>query len=260
MGVLNVTPDSFSDGGLFLSPETALKQAFQMQLEGADIIDVGGESTRPGAEPVSAAEEIDRVIPVIERISADIDLPISIDTTKAAVAQAAVEAGAVIINDVSAMQFDPGMAAVAARSGAGVVLMHMRGEPRTMQADPMYLNVVGDIKRALLGWAVDAEKAGVAPDSIALDPGIGFGKTLDHNLSLIKAVGFLTTERYALLVGPSRKSFIGAVLDLPVEERLEGTAATVAWLAANGAHIIRVHDVGPMSHVVRMVEAISHAR
>ena len=256
MGILNVTPDSFSDGGLFVNPDTALKHAFEMKLEGADIIDVGGESTRPGAQPVSADEEIGRVVLVIERITSEIDIAVSIDTTKSAVARAAIEAGAAIINDVSAMQFDPAMAAVAAQSGAGVVLMHMRGEPRTMQVDPTYDDVVTEVKQALLGWAAEAEKAGVAPDSIALDPGIGFGKTVQHNLSLIKAVGFLAAERYPLLAGPSRKSFIGAILDLPVEQRLEGTAAAVAWLAANGANVIRVHDVGPMAQVVRMVEAI----
>ena len=257
MGVLNVTPDSFSDGGLFVDRDAAVSHALKMAEEGADIIDVGGESTRPGAQPVSEQEEIDRVVPVIEKIARRSDALLSIDTTKAAVAKAAIEAGAAIINDVSALTFDPGMAPVAASTGAGVVLMHMQGKPRTMQANPSYRDVVAEVAGALTAWAAGAEKAGIARSAIALDPGIGFGKTLEHNLALVRNTRRFADLGYPLLVGPSRKSFIGAVLDLPVDRRVEGTAAVVSWLAANGAHIIRVHDVAEMSRVVRMTQAIA---
>lgn len=260
MGILNVTPDSFSDGGRFLAPDAAVEHAIRMVSEGADIVDVGGESTRPGAEPASTREEMDRVLPVIEALAGEIDLPISIDTTKAAVAEAALEAGVSIVNDVSAMRFDAAMPGVVKAAGAGVVLMHMLGEPRTMQEDPRYDDVVADVRRALLGWAAEAEAAGIPPECIVLDPGIGFGKTLEHNLLLLKNLAALTEgSGYPLLVGPSRKSFIGMALDLPLEERLEGTAAAVAWAAANGAQIVRVHDVKEMVRVVRMVEAIRRA-
>lgn len=259
MGILNVTPDSFSDGGLFRDSAAARRRALAMKAEGADIIDVGGESTRPGADPVSAREEMDRVIPVLRAIASETDLPISIDTTKAEVAKAAIEAGAVIVNDVSAMTSDPGMSSVVAESGAGVVLMHMRGDPRTMQQNPVYSDVVTDVRDALLRWAAAAESAGVAPESIVIDPGIGFGKTLEHNLLLLRNFAAFASGGYPLLAGPSRKSFIGTVLDAPVTERLEGTAAAVAWLAANGSNVIRVHDVKAMSDVVRMTEAITHA-
>lgn len=260
MGILNVTPDSFSDGGRFLAPDAAVEHAIRMVSEGADIVDVGGESTRPGAGPASTREEMDRVLPVIEALAGEIDLSISIDTTKAAVAEAALEAGASIVNDVSAMRFDAAMPGVVKAAGAGVVLMHMLGEPRTMQEDPRYDDVVADVRRSLLGWAAEAEAAGIPPECIVLDPGIGFGKTLAHNLLLLKNLAALTEgTRYSLLVGPSRKSFIGMALDLPLEERLEGTAAAVAWAAANGAQIVRVHDVKEMVRVVRMVEAIKKA-
>lgn len=260
MGILNVTPDSFSDGGRFLAPDAAVEHAIRMVSEGADIVDVGGESTRPGAEPASTREEMDRVLPVIEALAGEIDLSISIDTTKAAVAEAALEAGASIVNDVSAMRLDAAMAGVVKAAGAGVVLMHMLGEPRTMQEDPRYDDVVADVRRSLLGWAAEAEAAGIPPECIVLDPGIGFGKTLAHNLLLLKNLAALTEgSGYPLLVGPSRKSFIGMALDLPLEERLEGTAAAVAWAAANGAQIVRVHDVKEMVRVVRMVEAIKRA-
>lgn len=260
MGILNVTPDSFSDGGRFLAPDAAVEHAIRMVSEGADIVDVGGESTRPGAGPASTREEMDRVLPVIEALAGEIDLSISIDTTKAAVAEAALEAGASIVNDVSAMRFDAAMPGVVKAAGAGVVLMHMLGEPRTMQEDPRYDDVVADVRRSLLGWAAEAEAAGIPPECIVLDPGIGFGKTLEHNLLLLKNLAALTEgSGYPLLVGPSRKSFIGMALDLPLEERLEGTAAAVAWAAANGAQIVRVHDVKEMVRVVRMVEAIKKA-
>lgn len=255
MGILNVTPDSFSDGGLFLETEGALSRAHQMIAEGAEIIDVGGESTRPGAEPVDTEEELRRVIPVIKGL-AELDVTISVDTTKSKVAEAAIEAGAHIVNDVSAMRIDPLMSKVVAASGAGVVLMHMLGEPRTMQKDPTYRNVVTEVSDFLMAAAHDAEKQGISSDSIAIDPGIGFGKTLDHNLELIRSVGSFVTKRYPLVVGPSRKSFIGLALDLPVDQRLEATAGAVAWLVQHGANVVRVHDVAAMVRVIRMIEAI----
>jgi len=259
MGILNVTPDSFSDGGLHYDREAAVARAIQMVDEGADIIDVGGESTRPGAEPVGEEEEMDRVVPVISAITDRIDVPVSVDTTKAAVAEAALGAGAVIVNDVSAMRHDPAMAKIVEASGAGIVLMHMLGEPRSMQSNPKYLDVVGDVRSALKDWAAGAERAGISSECIAIDPGIGFGKTLQHNQLLIKSVGLFAEYGYPLMVGPSRKSFIGMTLNLPVEERIEGTAAVVAWCVAQGANIIRVHDVAHMSRVVRMVHAIRGA-
>jgi dihydropteroate synthase len=259
MGILNVTPDSFFDGGRFADPEAALERGLEMVADGADVVDVGGESTRPGAEPVSADEEAARVLPVIEALAGKLSVPISIDTTKAGVAQAALDAGAVIVNDVSALRADVAMAGVVARSGAGVVLMHMLGEPRTMQKDPRYRDVVADVSRALAGWAGDAEAAGIEHDRIVVDPGIGFGKTLEHNLLLLRHIDALGALEYPVLVGPSRKSFMGLALGLPAEERLEATAGAVAWCVAQGAHLVRVHDVKEMVRVVRMVEAIRDA-
>ncbi|MEX0789703.1 MAG: dihydropteroate synthase [Actinomycetota bacterium] len=259
MGILNVTPDSFSDGGLFLDPFAAVDQAAQMLEEGADIIDIGGESTRPGAAEVSAEEELSRVIPVIEAIVSRTGATVSIDTTKSAVARAAIDAGAVIVNDVTAMRADPSMPDVITDSGAGIVLMHMLGNPRTMQANPVYDDVVTDVKAALIGWAGDALAAGVPDSAIVLDPGIGFGKTREHNLQLLKGIPSLCEPGFPVLIGTSRKSFIGTTLDVAVGERLEGTAATVAWAVAQGAKIVRVHDVKEMVRVVRMTEAIRGA-
>jgi dihydropteroate synthase len=272
MGVLNVTPDSFSDGGLFSSGDAAIKHAVEMAADGADLIDVGGESTRPGAEPVPAKEEMERVIPVIKALSREVEVPISIDTAKATVASAAIEAGAVIVNDISAMRFDPAMGEVIASSRAGVILMHMQGQPRTMQQAPHYGDVVAEVREALLGWAREAQDAGIKREQIAIDPGIGFGKNRDHNLLLLKQLRLFTSPdvdeksdrgeeslRYPVVVGPSRKSFIGLTLDLPVEERLEGTAAAVAWVVAAGADVVRVHDVREIVRVIRMVEAIQRA-
>lgn len=259
MGVLNVTPDSFSDGGQFLDRDAAVDRAEQMLADGADIIDVGGESTRPGAAEVPLAEEMDRVIPVVEAVSARTGAVVSIDTTKAEVARAACEAGAVIVNDVSALRFDPKMAEVVAEYQAGVVLMHMLGSPRTMQTNPTYADVVAEVRQALLGWAQQAQSAGILRESIALDPGIGFGKTVEHNLSLLRATGDLCSDGYPLLIGASRKSFIGVTLDVPVEQRLYGTGAVVAWSVAQGAAVVRVHDVREMVQVVRMTEAIRRA-
>jgi dihydropteroate synthase len=257
MGIINVTPDSFSDGGLYLDVDAAMKWGIEMAAEGADIIDVGGESTRPGAESVDEAEERRRVVPVIQRLSQEVDVPISIDTTKAAVAEAAIEAGASIINDVSALRSDPRMAEVAWVSGAGVVLMHMLGNPRTMQENPAYDDVVSEVRDSLTEWALKAQAGGITRERIAIDPGIGFGKTKEHNLELLASLKSFTDTGYPVLAGPSRKSFIGVTLgDLPPAERLEGTAAAVAWCAANGANVIRVHDVKEMVRVVRMTEAI----
>lgn len=256
MGVLNVTPDSFFDGGSFFDQSAAVDRAQQMVEEGAEIIDIGGESTRPGAEQVSAEEESGRVVPVIAALAGRTGAAISIDTSKAPVARAALDAGAVIVNDISALRFDPAMAQLAAEAGAGVVLMHMQGRPRTMQANPTYRDVVADVKTQLLHWADGAQAAGIAPERIAIDPGIGFGKNAEHNLALIRATDELCSLGYPVVLGASRKSFIGMTLDLPVEDRLEGTAAVVAWAVANGAQVVRVHDVKEMARVVRMTEAI----
>ncbi|MFN2590404.1 MAG: dihydropteroate synthase [Actinomycetota bacterium] len=255
MGVLNVTPDSFSDGGQFFDPETAVSRGIGMVAEGADLIDVGGESTRPGADPVSVDEERRRVLPVIKRLAAEVDAPISIDTRKADVAVAALEAGAAIVNDISAGR-DPDMFAVARDAGAGVVLMHMRGEPATMQEFTDYVDVVAEVRDQLAVRVDEAREAGVDADRIVVDPGIGFAKTPDQNLTLLRDVRSFFELGRPVLVGPSRKSFIGKVLDVDVEERLEGTAAAVAWLVAEGTHIVRVHDVKEMVRVIRVVEAI----
>ncbi|HEX2258674.1 MAG TPA: dihydropteroate synthase [Actinomycetota bacterium] len=259
MGILNVTPDSFSDGGLYADTAAAVRRATQMVDEGADLIDVGGESTRPGASPAALSEELERVIPVIAEVVDQTGVAVSVDTTKSEVARAALDAGAEIVNDVSALRFDPEMTGVVAESGAGVVLMHMLGEPRTMQDNPVYGDVVAEVRAALLDWAEGAEARGIKADRIVIDPGIGFGKTREHNLTLLKSIGSLTDAGYPVMVGPSRKSFIGTTLNLPVDDRLEGTAAVVAWVVAEGARIVRVHDVGEITRVVRMIEAIKSA-
>lgn len=259
MGILNVTPDSFSDGGLFLDPFAAVDQAARMLEEGADIVDVGGESTRPGAAEVSTEDELSRVVRVVEAIVSRTGATVSIDTTKSAVARAAVDAGAVIVNDVTAMRADTSMPDVITDTGAGIVLMHMLGNPRTMQSNPTYGDVMAEVKAALIGWAGDALAAGVPDAAIVLDPGIGFGKTREHNLQLLRGIRSLLEPGFPILIGTSRKSFIGTVLDLPVDQRVEGTAATVAWSVAQGASIVRVHDVKEMVRVVRMTEAITGA-
>ncbi|MBI2238887.1 MAG: dihydropteroate synthase [Actinobacteria bacterium] len=259
MGVLNVTPDSFSDGGRFLDPEVAVDHALRMVADGADVLDVGGESTRPGSDPVSPEDERDRVVPVIKALAAEVpDVPISVDTRKHDVAAAALDAGATIVNDVSAGA-DPDMFAVVRDAGAGMVLMHMKGEPKTMQETPHYDDVVAEVKEYLRERVEAAEFAGIEPERLCVDPGIGFGKTLEHNLLLLRDIeSFLDLPR-PLLVGPSRKAFIGALLDVTADERVEGTAGAVAWLAARGAHIVRVHDVREMVRVVRVVDAIARA-
>jgi len=258
MGVLNVTPDSFSDGGRFLDLEAAVRRGIELAAEGADVVDVGGESTRPGSDPVPTQVEMDRVVPVIKRLAAELDTPISIDTTKPEVARAALDSGALILNDVTGGR-DPRMLRVARDTGAGMVLMHMLGEPKTMQEDPRYDDVVADV-RAYLGDRVDAAvRAGIERERLCVDPGIGFGKTLQHNLALLRRIGEFAEMGRPVMVGPSRKSFLGKILGTDVDDRLEGTAGAVAWAAGHGAHIVRVHDVREMVRVVRVVDAIGRS-
>ncbi|HLB00874.1 MAG TPA: dihydropteroate synthase [Bacteroidota bacterium] len=254
MGVLNVTPDSFSDGGLYDTHEAAVRRGLELVGEGADFIDVGGESTRPGSVSVSPDEEIRRVVPVIRSLAAGTDIPISVDTSKSEVADAALDAGASIVNDISGFSFDPAMARVAASHGASAVLMHIQGTPATMQEDPVYADLMGEIASRLRDAIAIALGAGVR--QVIVDPGIGFGKTAEHNLEILRRLGELAVLGYPVLVGPSRKAFIGAVLGLPVGERLEGTAGAAAVAVMNGANILRVHDVAPIRKVVRMVDAI----
>lgn len=258
MGILNVTPDSFSDGGLFLDPDAAVARARRMVEEGADIVDVGGESTRPGSDPVPPEEERKRVLPVIEALAPELDVPISVDTRRAEVAAAAVEAGASIVNDVTAGA-DPGMFSVVREAGAGMVLMHMKGEPKTMQRDPRYDDVVAEVRGFLEGRLEAALLAGIEADRLCIDPGIGFGKTLEHNLLLLRHVDALFDLGRPVLVGPSRKSFIGALLDLPPDQRVEGTLGAISWLAARGVHVVRVHDVREAVRALRVVDAIARA-
>ncbi len=257
MGILNITPDSFSDGGEFIDHKRALTHAHQMVEEGVDIIDVGGESTRPGAKPVSLEEELKRVIPLIEKLASQVEVPISIDTTKAGVAKEALKAGAVMINDISALRFDPEMAPLAAEYGTPVVLMHMKGFPQTMQQHVTYDSLMPEIFSFLKERIAYAESAGIDSAKIIVDPGIGFGKSVpDGNLEIIKHLSLLKNLGKPILVGPSRKAFIGSVLELGVEEREEGTAAAVALAVSHGAHMVRVHDIKKMKRVVKMVDAI----
>jgi dihydropteroate synthase len=256
MGILNVTPDSFSDGGTYLDPERALARAKLMFKEGADIIDVGGESTRPGAETISPREELKRVIPVIKALSKNRRLLISIDTRKAKVAEAALAAGAHMVNDVSGLRFDRKMAGVVAKHKIPVCSMHTRGTPRDMQKNPLYSELMEELIEYLEESLAIAKNAGILLKKIILDPGLGFGKTPENNLEILKKLKELKVLGCPILVGPSRKSLIGKVLGLPVTRRLEGTAAAVAVAIANGANLVRVHDVKEMSRVVRMTDAI----
>lgn len=257
MGILNVTPDSFSDGGLYAVKSTAVDRALKMIDDGADIIDIGGESTRPGAEPIVIEEELARTIPVIEALSGRIPVPISIDTYKSKVAQKALSAGASMVNDISGLLFDPAMAGIVARFKVPVVIMHIKGTPRNMQAQPSYEALIPEIMDSLRKSMRIALDNGVAENMIILDPGIGFGKTFDHNLQIINRLNAFTKLEKPVLIGPSRKSFLGQILgDLPPEQRLEGTAAAVTASIMNGAHIIRVHDVKQMSRVARVADAI----
>ncbi len=259
MGIVNVTPDSFSDGGSYASVDDAVKHATQMIVDGADLLDVGGESTRPGSDIVPADEEMQRVVPVIRRIVEEHpDVPVSVDTRKSHVAHAALEAGAAIVYDISAGD-DPSMFAAVAETGAGIVLMHMKGEPKTMQDDPTYYDVVAEV-RGFLGDRIEAAlSAGIDLEQLCVDPGIGFGKTLEHNLVILHDIRAFHHLRVPLLVGPSRKGFIGALTETEVDDRIEGTAGVVAWCAAERVDIVRVHDVKEMTRVVRVVDAIARA-
>ncbi|MGD2270082.1 MAG: dihydropteroate synthase [Desulfobacterales bacterium] len=267
MGVVNVTPDSFSDGGEFFSFETAVAQGEKLAREGADVIDVGGESTRPFSEPVSVDEEMRRVVAVIETLAKRITVPISIDTTKAAVAKRAIEAGASIINDVGALRLDPGLADVAADYGVPIILMHMLGTPKTMQISPVYDDLISEIKLFLEDAIQRALDHGVPKGHIIIDPGLGFGKTVAHNLRIIKHLQEFETLDAPILIGPSRKTFIRKLLkdpntddirpSLPIVET--GTQATVCAAAMNGAHIVRVHDVASTRATIKIVDAIKNA-
>jgi dihydropteroate synthase len=256
MGILNVTPDSFSDGNRFFSIDAAIDRALQMEQEGADVIDIGGESTRPKAPVVSVEEELRRVVPVIEAIAGKVSVPISVDTYKSEVARAACAAGAEIINDVSGLRFDSAMAQVCAESDAGVVVMHTRGRPDEMQANTVYQDLLGEVRQYLAECIALAEIAGVKPGRIVVDPGLGFAKSLAGNLELIRRLSEFKTLGHPILVGPSRKSFIGTVTGKTSGDRIFGTAAVVAVSIANGASIIRVHDVAAMRDVATMAGAL----
>ena len=267
MGIVNVTPDSFSDGGLFFSTEQAIAQAMQMVEAGVDILDIGGESTRPYSDPVDEAAEADRVLPVIEGIAARTPVPISIDTTKAAVARQAVAAGATLINDISALRSDPLMAETAAHADVPLILMHMKGTPKTMQVDPVYDDLIGDVRAFLARAMAHALDAGVRREAIILDPGIGFGKTVAHNLQILRHLRQFDDLAAPLLIGPSRKMFIRQLVKPVAEKDIDPRSAEVAWgtqaavaaAAMNGAHIVRVHDVARARATLAVVDAIRAA-
>ena len=255
MGAVNVTPDSFSDGGMFLEPERAIAHGRELLADGADVLDIGGESTRPGSEGVPADEELRRVAPVVDGLS-DTGATISIDTSKAPVAEAALDGGAEIVNDVTALRHDPELAALCAERGCGVVLMHMLGTPRTMQQDPIYEDVVDEVKAFLAERIEFALSSGIADDRIWVDPGIGFGKTVEHNLELLRRLGELRDLGRPICVGTSRKSFIGKITGRDVHERLGGTIASNVLAFANGAEVLRVHDVREVREALVVTEAI----
>ena len=257
MGIVNVTPDSFSDGGKFFSPQDAINHGSKLIDQGADIIDIGGESTRPGAEQISESEELNRVIPVIEKIrDKNPKKLISIDTTKASVAKHAVEAGADIINDVSGLSFDNNMIDTVARLNIPVIIMHMKGNPRNMQLNPRYKDIINEILDFFKKKIKIAVQSGINRKMIILDPGIGFGKTVQHNFELLSRLNELNVLELPIMIGPSRKSFIGITLDLPPDDRIEGTAAAVSAGVMNGASIVRVHDVKSMKRVVKIIDEI----
>jgi dihydropteroate synthase len=265
MGVLNVTPDSFSDGGKFLDPRRAIEHAFAMESAGADLLDIGGESTRPGSSGTPAEEELARVLPVLKGLQGRVKIPVSIDTQKAEVAEAAIAAGAEIINDISGLRNDPRIAEVAARHCVPLILMHIRGRPRSMQKGPFARNVVKDVTRGLRASVALARKAGVSKSQLILDPGIGFGKSFSQNYELLAKLPELAKLGFPLMVGASRKSFLGATLGrngkpAPPEERIWGTAATVAASILGGAHIVRVHDVSEMVQVARVADCLLDPR
>jgi dihydropteroate synthase len=259
MGILNVTPDSFSDGGLFFDKEKAIAQGLKMVEEGADFLDIGGESTRPGSKPVDDGEEIGRVVPVIASLSRQVKVPISIDTRKSVVARKAIDAGAQIINDVSGLSYDPELAAVAAKEDLPIVLMHIRGVPETMQKDVHYSSLFSEILQTLKRAVQKAESAGVDPGQILVDPGIGFGKGLEDNLRIIRNLSELRILGKPILLGTSRKTFIGKILDAGVEDRLEGTLSSTVAGVMNGAHVIRCHDVLPVKKAIAIADAIRSA-
>ncbi|MCK5553622.1 MAG: dihydropteroate synthase [Deltaproteobacteria bacterium] len=256
MGILNVTPDSFSDGGLYVDPHKAISHGIELASQGADIIDIGGESTRPGSKPLPVDEELRRVIPVIEALSAKVEIPISIDTYKSSIAEKALEAGAEMINDISGLKFDRKMANVAAKYGVPVVLMHIKGTPEVMQLDVHYDCLLSEIMEYLEQGIEIAEGAGIDPKLIIIDPGIGFGKSVEDNLKIIRHLAELKSLGKPILLGPSRKSFIGKILNAPIEQRDEGTLASISAAIMNGANIIRVHEVGPARKTARIVDAI----
>ena len=263
MGVLNVTPDSFSDGGKYDQPEIAIEHALALELAGADLLDIGGESTRPGSEETSASQELDRILPVLEGLRGRLKIPVSVDTRRSTVAELALRADAEIINDVSGLRSDARIAEVAAKYGVPLILMHMRGEPRTMQNGPFARDVMKDVAQGLRDSVAKARKAGVAKSQIILDPGIGFGKSYSQNYELLQKLPQLAALGYPLLVGTSRKGFLGATLardgkPAPPEERIWGTAATVTASILGGAHIVRVHDVAEMVQVARVADCVAH--
>ncbi len=256
IGVVNVTPDSFSDGGQFVKPEEAVAHALRLVAEGADIIDIGGESSRPGAQPVSQAEELRRVLPVIEELAGQIRVPLSIDTVKPAGARAAIEAGASIINDIGPGGNDDEIWRLAAKSGAGYVLMHTQGSPPTMQENPIYQNVAGEVNEFFGERLKRLALCGVNPEEVVLDVGIGFGKRPEHNVELLRQLRRFGEWKRPLLLGASRKSFIGRLLDAPVQERLGASVACACWAVGHGAQIIRAHDVAATRQALRITEAI----
>lgn len=258
MGVLNVTPDSFSDGGRYFDPARAVARGIELAEQGADIIDIGAESTRPGARPVSAREEMERLLPVIRGLRRAVAAPISVDTYKAEVAKAALDEGADLVNDISALRFDPAMASVVAAERVPVALMHMQGSPRTMQQSPAYRDVVLEVKEFLAERVRFALDAGVSPQGIIIDPGIGFGKNLDHNLALLRGLAELASLGRPVLVGPSRKTFIGKLLGSGPEERLEGTLAAAVAAVLAGANMVRVHDMREARRAVRIADALRY--
>lgn len=256
MGILNLSPDSFYDGGRWTDVEEAVHHAKEMVRWGADIIDVGGESTRPGSQSISVDVEKKRVLPVIERLIQEVDIPISIDTYKADVAEACLQLGVHMVNDISGLRFDPRMVEVVARYDSALIIMHIKGRPKDMQNDPQYHDLIGEIIEYLREGIELATSQGVPKQKIIVDPGIGFGKTVSHNLEIIKRLSRFRVLESPLLIGPSRKSVIGKVLNLDVDERLHGTSALVALSIMNGANMVRVHDVREMVEVARMVDAV----
>ena len=261
MGILNVTPDSFSDGGLYFDKSAAIRRAIQMVEDGADIIDIGGESTRPGSESITIDEELSRTIPVIEAIAKDIKIPISIDTYKSEVARIALDAGASMVNDISGLRFDPEMAEVVSKYNVPVVIMHIRGRPKDMQQNPVYEALIPEIMDYFRAGITIAKQTGISEDKIIIDPGIGFGKTPEHNLEIINNLREFTSLEKPILIGPSRKAFIGKILgDASVTARIEGTAAAVAISIMNGANMIRVHDIKEMVRVAKVADSVKREK